>query len=92
MAFSKNSDTLRQEEDFIPPDPPKPHPSFIQVAKPYVFEQIIQQCLATAGVDPQREDTNRVQGVNWIDNVRKSLHLYVGTSVKSLDSEGNGLT
>lgn len=53
----------------------QPHPSFIQVAKPYVFEQTIQECLAATGVDPQREDSIRIQGVTWIDNVRKALHL-----------------
>ncbi|KKA20483.1 Cyclin [Rasamsonia emersonii CBS 393.64] len=67
-----------------PPDeankkPSQPHPSFIQVAKPYVFEQTIQECLAATGVDPQREDSIRIQGVTWIDNVRKALHLPVRT-------------
>lgn len=54
-----------------------PHPSFIQVAKPYVFEHTIQECLAATGVDPQREDDIRISGVTWIDNVRKALRLYV---------------
>ncbi|KAL1967313.1 hypothetical protein VTN77DRAFT_3359 [Rasamsonia byssochlamydoides] len=66
-----------------PPPPPtkpsQPHPSFIQVAKPYVFEQTIQECLAATGVDPQREDSIRIQGVTWIDNVRRALHLPVRT-------------
>jgi CTD kinase subunit beta len=56
---------------------PTPHPSFIQVAKPYVFEHTIQECLAATEVDPQREDNVRISGVTWIDNVRKALHLYV---------------
>lgn len=56
---------------------PNPHPSFIQVAKPYVFEHTIQECLAATGVDPQREDDIRISGVTWIDNVRKALRLYV---------------
>lgn len=56
---------------------PTPHPSFIQVAKPYVFEHTIQECLAATGVDPQREDDIRISGVTWIDNVRKALRLYV---------------
>lgn len=59
------------------PEPPKPHPSFIQVAKPFVFEQTIQECLAAIGVDPLREESLRLQGVTWIDNVRRALHLYV---------------
>ncbi|KAH8704199.1 putative cyclin [Talaromyces proteolyticus] len=56
-----------------------PHPSFIQVAKPYVFEHTIQDCLTALVIDPQREDNNRVLGVGWIDNVRKSLRLPVRT-------------
>jgi CTD kinase subunit beta len=52
-----------------------PHPSFIQVAKPYVFEHTIQECLAALAVDPRREDSIRILGVTWIDNVRKALRL-----------------
>ena len=53
----------------------QPHSSFIQVAKPYVFEATIQQCLAATGVERLREDGIRIQGVTWIDNVRKYLRL-----------------
>lgn len=60
---------------------PNPNPSFIQVAKPYVFEHAIQECLAATGVDPQREDDIRISGVTWIDNVRKALRLYVTSIV-----------
>jgi CTD kinase subunit beta len=56
---------------------PAIHPSFIQVAKPYVFEQTIQDCIQAMGVNPMREESLRLQGVSWIDNVRKVLHLYV---------------
>lgn len=56
---------------------PAIHPSFIQVAKPYVFEQTIQDCIQAMGVNPMREESLRLQGVLWIDNVRKVLHLYV---------------
>lgn len=59
------------------PDPPPIHPSFIQVAKPYIFEQTIQKCIATLGIDPLREESLRLQGVTWIDNVRRVLCLYV---------------
>lgn len=65
------------EEQPAPPEPPKPHPSYIQVAKPFVFEQTIQECIAAIGVDPLREESLRLQGVTWIDNVRRALHLYV---------------
>lgn len=51
------------------------HPSFIQVAKPYIFEQTIQDCIEAMGVNPMREESLRLQGVTWIDNVRKVLRL-----------------
>ena len=57
-------------------EPPGIHPSFIQVAKPYIFEQTIQDCIYAIGVNPTREESLRLQGVSWIDNVRKVLHLY----------------
>lgn len=53
-----------------------PHPSFIQVAKPYVFEQKLQECMAVTGVTAAKEDNIRIQGVAWIDSVRKALQLY----------------
>lgn len=76
MAPSKN-DPSRSETNTVPqePLPPQPHPSFIQVAKPYVFERTIQQCFAATGVDRLREDGIRIQGVTWIENVRKALRL-----------------
>lgn len=57
------------------PDPPPIHPSFIQVAKPYLFEQTIQDCIEALGVNPLREESLRLQGVTWIDSVRKELNL-----------------
>lgn len=59
------------------PKPPAIHPSFIQVAKPYVFEQTIHGSIHAMGVNPMREETILLQGVLWIDNVRKALNLYV---------------
>jgi len=52
-----------------------PHPSFIQVAKPYVFQQKLQECMTATGVNEAKEDNVRLQGVTWIDNVRKALQL-----------------
>lgn len=52
-----------------------PHPSFIQVAKPYQFEQKIQACLKATGNDEAKEDAARLQGVTWIDGVRKAMQL-----------------
>lgn len=52
-----------------------PHPSYIQIAKPYVFDHKVQECLLAAGVTEAREDSIRLQGVAWIDSTRKALHL-----------------
>lgn len=71
------TDPARQSPESPVPNPPPIHPSFIQVAKPYIFEQAIQDCFAAMGVNTLREEALRLQGVTWIDNVRKALHLYV---------------
>ncbi|KAI5294704.1 RNA polymerase II C-terminal domain kinase beta subunit [Ascosphaera acerosa] len=64
-----------------PPLPDGPHPSFILVAHPYIFAPTIQACLDTtaAQADPLREEAVRMQGISWIDSVRKALHLPVRT-------------
>ncbi|KAI9816241.1 MAG: RNA polymerase II C-terminal domain kinase beta subunit [Pycnora praestabilis] len=56
-----------------------PHPSFIQVAKPYIFEQKLQDSMIATGVTEAKEDNIRLQGVAWIDSVRKALQLPVRT-------------
>ncbi|KAL2433563.1 hypothetical protein ABEF95_005982 [Exophiala dermatitidis] len=56
-----------------------PLPNFVQVAKSYVFEQEIQTCLRNTGVSQAREDSIRLAGVQWIDNVRRALKLPVKT-------------
>ncbi|KAI9841532.1 MAG: RNA polymerase II C-terminal domain kinase beta subunit [Sclerophora amabilis] len=58
---------------------PGPHPSYIQVAKPFIFEWKIEECLTTTGANEVREDNFRIQGVAWIDSVRKALQLPVRT-------------
>ncbi len=50
-------------------------PNFVQVAKSYVFEQQIQKSLHDTGVSQAREDSIRLAGVQWIDNVRRALKL-----------------
>ena len=52
-----------------------PHPSFIQVAKPYIFEHTIKECISALGVSQLKEDNMRLQGVTWVDSVRKALLL-----------------
>ncbi|KAI9783815.1 MAG: RNA polymerase II C-terminal domain kinase beta subunit [Geoglossum umbratile] len=56
-----------------------PHPSFIHVAKPYVFEHEIRQHTAATGVSEAKEDSMRLLGIAWIDSVRKALQLPVRT-------------
>ena len=52
-----------------------PHPSFIEVAKPFIFEQRVQGCMNAIGMTEAKEDAIRLQGVAWIDTVRRSLQL-----------------
>lgn len=59
------------------PPQPGPHPSYIQIAKPYVFESKIQECIFAAGVTEARDEDIRLQAVAWIDNVRRAMHLFV---------------
>ncbi|KAJ5145561.1 uncharacterized protein N7515_000125 [Penicillium bovifimosum] len=61
------------------PTPPAIHPSFIQVANPYIFEQTVGDCISALGVNPLRETSLRLQGVAWIDGVRRALNLPVRT-------------
>ena len=70
--LSKRMAPMKDEAETGRTGPPT---SFIQVAKPYIFEQTIQECLKTTGVSEAREDVIRLQGVQWIDNVRKALKL-----------------
>ncbi|KAI9850715.1 MAG: RNA polymerase II C-terminal domain kinase beta subunit [Thelocarpon superellum] len=49
------------------------------VAKPYVFESTVQECMAANGANEVKEDSFRLQGVAWIDNVRRALQLPVRT-------------
>ncbi|KAK7518058.1 cyclin [Phyllosticta citriasiana] len=58
---------------------PGPHPSFIEVAKPYIFQQKIEHYLAAIGMTEAKEDGIRLQGVKLIDDVRKALQLPVRT-------------
>ncbi|KAI9807459.1 MAG: RNA polymerase II C-terminal domain kinase beta subunit [Piccolia ochrophora] len=59
--------------------PVGPHESYIQVARPYIFERKIHDCLAATGADQVKEDSVRLQGIAWLDSVRKALQLPVRT-------------
>jgi CTD kinase subunit beta len=52
-----------------------PHPSYIQVAKPFLFQQQLQNRLVAIGTNPTREDAFRLQGVQWINEIRTTLQL-----------------
>jgi CTD kinase subunit beta len=52
-----------------------PHPSYINVSRMYTFQQQIQSHLIAIGTNPTREDTFRIQGVQWINDVRIYLQL-----------------
>jgi CTD kinase subunit beta len=54
-----------------------PHPGHVQVACQFTLEQKLRRMLKESGCDPAREDSYRLQGVNLIDSVRETLHLYV---------------
>ena len=52
-----------------------PHPSYVEIRKEFITEAKIQEILSAARADQAREDRDRLQGVAWIDNVRKALRL-----------------
>jgi hypothetical protein len=52
-----------------------PPPSFIYVAKRFIFQQQLQTHMIAIGNNPTREDNYRLQGVQWINDVRKALSL-----------------
>lgn len=56
-----------------------PHPSYIEVAKPYLLQSTIENRLSELNMSEAKEDAVRLQGVAWIDNVRRSLQLPVRT-------------
>ena len=52
-----------------------PHPSYIETAKPFVFESKVHECLTHARVSESEDAKVRLQGIAWIDSVRKAMHL-----------------
>ncbi|OTA37366.1 hypothetical protein BTJ68_03114 [Hortaea werneckii EXF-2000] len=63
-----------------------PHPSTIRVAAPYTTQASIEKALYPGAVDHHdrslaeaKEDAYRLQGVTWIDSVRRSLQLPIKT-------------
>lgn len=56
-----------------------PHPSYIEIAKPYILQSRMQKCLAEISMSDAKEDAVRLQGVAWIDQVRRALQLPIRT-------------
>jgi CTD kinase subunit beta len=56
-----------------------PHPSYIEVAKPYILQSAVQRCLVDLAMSDAKEDAVRLQGVAYIDQVRRELQLPVRT-------------
>lgn len=56
-----------------------PHPSYIEVAKPYMLQSAIQKCLTDLSMGDAKDDALRLQGVTYIDQVRRALQLPVRT-------------
>lgn len=56
-----------------------PHPSYIEVAKPYILQSRIQKRLSDLNMSDAKEDAVRLQGVAWIDQVRRALSLPIRT-------------
>ncbi|XPS78603.1 Beta-glucosidase [Ascochyta lentis] len=56
-----------------------PHPSYIEIAKPYILQSRIQTCLTSLSMTDAKEDAVRLQGVTWIDAVRRALSLPIRT-------------
>ena len=52
-----------------------PHPSYVQVAKPFICQQKIQSLQIAIGSNPTREDQYRLQGVQYIHDIRTALQL-----------------
>ena len=56
-----------------------PHPSYIEIAKPYILQSRVQKCLTEIHMSDAKEDAVRLQGVAWIDQVRRALQLPIRT-------------
>jgi len=54
---------------------PGPHPSYIEIAKPYIFEQKLQEHMTRIGMSEAKESEVRLRGITWIDSTRRALQL-----------------
>jgi hypothetical protein len=56
-----------------------PHPSYIEIAKPYILQSRIHRCLTEINMLNDKDDAVRLQGIAWIDQVRRALQLPIRT-------------
>lgn len=68
MALLQADETTKRN---LPPI--SPNPSCMKVIKRYIYQQTIQEYIKGYEVN---EELMRLQGVAWIDGVRKLLHMY----------------
>jgi hypothetical protein len=53
-----------------------PHPSYIEIAKPYILQSRMQKCLSEISMTDAKEDVVRLQGVATANpHVQHSRHL-----------------
>ncbi|EOD43626.1 putative c-type cyclin protein [Neofusicoccum parvum UCRNP2] len=68
---------------------PGPHPSFIEVAKPYIFQQKVEAYLAAIGMAEAKEDSIRLQGVQLIDTqLEQPSKVIIGLERLMLEGAG----
>jgi CTD kinase subunit beta len=77
--LSKFAHTMAPVATPLEGERPGPHPSYIEVAKPYILQSRIQKCLNDVNMSDAKEDAVRLQGVAWIDQVRRALQLPIRT-------------
>ena len=56
--------------------PVGPSTGIFSIQSLFISERQLRQTLRRIGYDEAREDTYRIKGVQLIDKVRESLHLY----------------
>jgi CTD kinase subunit beta len=65
--------------------PVGPHPGLVIVCKDFVFQDEIDACLKAIGMDGPRDTTARLNGVAWLDKVRRALNMPVRTLTKACE-------
>ncbi|KAF1992409.1 cyclin-like protein [Aulographum hederae CBS 113979] len=56
-----------------------PHPSFIEVRKPYIFEHQLRHAMDAIGMTEAKDTLLRLQGIDYINEVRLALNMPIRT-------------